>query len=94
MGVISSRRGRKPHPEQSIPSILLLVSMSPSQKSDAHVAPQLGQWDAVSIIVGIVIGSSIYVTPSIINGHLGSPMAVLSMWTLGGVLSLIGANWP
>lgn len=53
--------------------------------------PQLGLWDAVSIIIGIVIGTSIFYTPSIINGHLSSPATVLLVWTLGGVLCLVGA---
>src|SRR5262245_18632157 len=52
---------------------------------------QLGLWDAVSIIIGIVIGSSIYVTPSIINGHLSGPWEVIGIWALGGVLCLVGA---
>src|SRR5262245_50606114 len=55
------------------------------------IEPQLGLWDAVSIIIGIVIGSSIYVIPAIINGHLSSPEEVLGIWTLGGVLCLVGA---
>jgi amino acid transporter len=58
---------------------------------DPPIKPQLGLWDAVSIIIGIVIGSSIYVIPSIINGHLSSPAEVLGIWVLGGVLCLIGA---
>src|SRR5262249_13984726 len=40
---------------------------------------------------GIVIGSSIYITPPIINGNLPGPWAALGVWALAGVLSLIGA---
>lgn len=58
---------------------------------DQPIAPQLTLFDAVSIIIGIVIGSSIYVIPSIINGHLSSPWEVMVIWTLGGFLCLIGA---
>lgn len=65
--------------------------MAESRTRSQPVQAQLGLWDAVSIIIGIVIGSSIYVIPSIINGHLSSPAAVIGIWTLGGVLCLIGA---
>ncbi len=65
--------------------------MEMAREQGQPVQAQLGLWDAVSIIVGIVIGSTIYVTPAIINGHLPSPWAVLGTWALGGVLSLVGA---
>lgn len=52
---------------------------------------QLGLWDAISLIVGIVVASSIFKAPPYIFGRLNSPGATFSMWILGGVLSLIGA---
>jgi APA family basic amino acid/polyamine antiporter len=53
--------------------------------------PKLGLWDAVSIIVGIVIGSTIYKSPQLIMSNVSSPTWGLAAWALGGVLSLIGA---
>jgi amino acid transporter len=55
------------------------------------IAAQLGLWDTVSVIVGIVIGSTIYKTPPIIFGNVSTPWIGLGAWALGGVLSLIGA---
>ena len=52
---------------------------------------QLGLWDAVSLIVGIVVGSSIYEAPTTVFSNLNCAWAALGMWGLGGVLSLIGA---
>jgi basic amino acid/polyamine antiporter, APA family len=52
---------------------------------------QLSLWDTVSIIVGIVIGSSIFTIPTIIFIRVGSPWEVLSVWAFCGVLSFIGA---
>jgi basic amino acid/polyamine antiporter, APA family len=53
--------------------------------------PTLGLWDAVSIIVGIVIGAGIYETAPLIFASVSSPAMALSVWLLGGVLSLVGA---
>jgi APA family basic amino acid/polyamine antiporter len=55
------------------------------------VQAQLGLWDAVSIIVGIVIGSTIYRSPPLIMSNVSGPWVGLGVWALGGVLSLIGA---
>ena len=51
----------------------------------------LGLWDAVSIIVGIVVGAGIYQTAPFIFKHTGSPMTAMLAWAGAGVLSLIGA---
>ncbi|MBI2804621.1 MAG: amino acid permease [Planctomycetes bacterium] len=52
---------------------------------------QLSLWDTVSIIVGIVIGASIFETPPTIFGNVATPWAGLGVWLFCGVLSFIGA---
>jgi len=52
---------------------------------------QLSLWDTVSIIVGIVIGSSIFTIPTIIFIRVAGPWEVLGVGAFGGFLSLIGA---
>jgi basic amino acid/polyamine antiporter, APA family len=47
--------------------------------------------DAVSIIVGIVIGAGIYETAPFVLSNVASPAHAMGVWALGGVLSLIGA---
>ncbi|MCC6417892.1 MAG: amino acid permease [Gemmataceae bacterium] len=65
--------------------------MSSPESEPQPVRPQLGLWDAVSIIVGIVIGSTIFVTPPEIFHDVGNHWVALGMWVLGGVLAFIGA---
>ncbi|HEX5271700.1 MAG TPA: amino acid permease, partial [Gemmataceae bacterium] len=55
------------------------------------VKARLGLWDAVSIIVGIVIGSSIYTTPWLIFHNVPGPWSALGLWLLCGALALVGA---
>jgi amino acid transporter len=52
---------------------------------------RLGLGDAISIILGIVIGASIYETPPTIFANVSGPWSALGVWLLGGVLSLVGA---
>jgi basic amino acid/polyamine antiporter, APA family len=53
--------------------------------------PKLRLWDAVSIIIGIVIGAGIYETAPFVLANVKSPAHALAVWALGGALSLIGA---
>ncbi len=65
--------------------------MEVHRKQTLPVRAQLGLWDAVSIIVGIVIGAGIYETAPLVFSNVSGPWMALGVWGLGGVLSLIGA---
>jgi basic amino acid/polyamine antiporter, APA family len=54
--------------------------------------PELGLWDAVSVIIGIVVGAGIYETAPLVFSNARSPAQAMLVWALGGVLSLIGAT--
>jgi basic amino acid/polyamine antiporter, APA family len=54
-------------------------------------AARLRIFDAVSIIIGIVIGAGIYETAPFVLANVKSPLHALGVWALGGALSLIGA---
>ena len=43
------------------------------------------------MVVGIIVGASIFVQPSEINRHVPSIPGVLSVWAVAGVLTLFGA---
>lgn len=58
---------------------------------NAQPTPQLSLFDAVCLIVGIIIGAGIYqMSPAVATGA-GGPWGLLGLWLLGGVLSLAGA---
>src|ERR1041384_4126211 len=57
-----------------------------------HDLPRrLGMTDATAIVIGIVIGSGIFVLPNLIARNLPSPAAILTVWVVAGVLSFLGA---
>ena len=51
----------------------------------------LGLLDATTLIVGSVIGSGIFVAPSIMAGYVQDPAMLLGLWVVGGILTLFGA---
>ncbi|MBI2839154.1 MAG: amino acid permease [Acidobacteria bacterium] len=52
---------------------------------------KLNVWDATSIVIGVVIGSGIFLVPSNIAAAVGTPAALILVWIVAGVLSLFGA---
>jgi amino acid transporter len=65
--------------------------MDSSGEQGSAVRAQLGLWDAVSIIIGIVVGTGIYETPPLIYQNVSGPKAAMGVWALAGLLCLIGA---
>jgi amino acid transporter len=55
------------------------------------VQARLSLWDAVSIIIGIVIGAGIYETPPLVFKNVSGPWVGLGVWALAGLLCLCGA---
>lgn len=51
----------------------------------------LGLWDSVSLIMGIMVGSGIFLMAGAIALQLESVAAVVAVWAFGGLLSLSGA---
>ena len=72
-----------------------ILKKSP-EKNDPTVAASpirqnLGFWDSAAIIVGIVIGTAIFRSPTSVFQNVSGPWQALGAWLLGGVLCLIGA---
>jgi amino acid transporter len=63
---------------------------SPLRESEP-VRAHLGLWDAISIIIGIVIGAGIYETAPYVFSQVSGPWMALGVWALAGVLCLIGS---
>jgi basic amino acid/polyamine antiporter, APA family len=52
----------------------------------------IGLWSAVSLVIGSVIGSGIFMRPATMAAQLGSPTLLLGVWLIGGIVSLFGAT--
>ncbi|HEX5483888.1 MAG TPA: amino acid permease [Terriglobia bacterium] len=59
-------------------------------KSD-HLVKGLGLFGATSVVAGTMIGTAIFVVPSLMLENARTPSRVLLIWALAGVLSLFGA---
>src|SRR5690606_6388142 len=51
----------------------------------------LSVFDAVTIMVGLVVGVGIFKTPSIVAAKVGSDWSFILVWVAGGLVTLVGA---
>src|SRR5579872_681135 len=51
----------------------------------------IGLWSAVSIVIGSVIGSGIFMRPASMAQRLGSPVLIQVVWLVAGAVSMMGA---
>ncbi|MFL6305296.1 MAG: APC family permease [Candidatus Sulfotelmatobacter sp.] len=57
----------------------------------AELPRRLGFLDALSIVVGIIIGAGIFLVPNLVAQELQSPARILAAWIFAGVISFFGA---
>ncbi len=61
--------------------------------NDGAGAPRqtLSLFDAITMIVGLIVGAGIFGTPAIVAGAVQSEGMLITVWIAGGVFSIIGA---
>ncbi|MPC73355.1 Large neutral amino acids transporter small subunit 2 [Portunus trituberculatus] len=67
------------------------TSDNSSQSGGVKLKKELGLMDGVGIIVGIIIGSGIFVSPKGVLEYSGSVGVGLVVWAVSGLLSMVGA---
>ena len=59
--------------------------------TDSGLRRQIGLVTAAAVVVGEVVGVGIFLTPADMTKSLGSPLLVLAVWLLSGLMALSGA---
>ena len=66
-------------------------SRSSVQSATVHLKRTVGLFSGVALIVGVIVGSGIFVSPKGVLMESGSVGLALVIWTLTGIICLIGA---
>jgi len=81
-----------PEPLLSEPSV---TKVPPGARTTSRLGPQLakglGPYAATAVVAGTVIGTGIFLVPSLMLAHVGTPLRVMGVWVFAGLLSLFGA---
>ena len=67
------------------------VVESQASNESAGLARRLGLFDATMIVMGGIIGSGIFVNPSVVAKEVHTPALILGAWAAGGLIALLGA---
>jgi APA family basic amino acid/polyamine antiporter len=57
----------------------------------AQLQRTFGLWSSVSLVVGGIVGSAIFMKPALMAAQVGSPFWLLVVWVAGGLITLCGA---
>ena len=56
-----------------------------------RLRPKLGLFNGCAIIIGVIIGSGIFISPKGVLFHTGSPLLSIVLWAFCGLFSMLGA---
>jgi solute carrier family 7 (L-type amino acid transporter), member 9/15 len=71
--------------------IHLKISGGIKDEKSVGLQREMGLLAAINVIIGVMIGSGIFVSPSAALKYSGSVGFCLVVWTLCGIISLLGA---
>ena len=66
-------------------------SASEDKKEEVGLKKEMTLMNGITVIVGTIIGSGIFISPKGVLLHTGSPGMALLVWLLSGLFSMIGA---
>jgi APA family basic amino acid/polyamine antiporter len=58
---------------------------------ETKVRRQLGVFDATMLVMGGIVGSGIFMNPSVVARQVHTPFLILGVWVAGGALAMLGA---
>src|SRR5579863_8111820 len=64
---------------------------SQAAASAAHLVRSLGLFDATMIVMGGIVGSGIFINSYVVARQVRTPVLILGVWVLGGLIALAGA---
>lgn len=65
------------------------LKTTPKKDDEITLKPKMSLINGITVIVGSIIGSGIFVSPAGVLKHTGSVNVSLIVWTISGVFSMV-----
>jgi APA family basic amino acid/polyamine antiporter len=65
--------------------------MAEPQESQPTLVRRLGPFDVTMLVMGGIIGSGIFVNPAEVARHVHTPLLIVGVWLIGGLIAIAGA---
>lgn len=62
-----------------------------TEDGSQRLARKLGPFDATMLVMGGIVGAGIFVNPAEVARHVDTPLLIVGVWVLGGVIALAAA---
>jgi basic amino acid/polyamine antiporter, APA family len=62
-----------------------------SEAPGPSLVPRLGLFEATLVVMGGIVGSGIFINPSVVARHVHSSPLIVGAWLAGGAVALVGA---
>jgi basic amino acid/polyamine antiporter, APA family len=81
----------KVEPLISSVSLTSSTSNSTEQTSPTGLLRQVGLFDATMIVMGGIVGAGIFINPYVVAQQVHTPLLILGVWIIGGIVAMLGA---
>ncbi len=70
--------------------------ISSASNSNQQITPtgllrQVGLFDATMIVMGGIVGAGIFINPYVVAQEVHTPLLILGVWIIGGIVAMLGA---
>lgn len=79
--------------EAAAPFRIKMEGDPPKESEEITLKPKMSLLNGITVIVGSIIGSGIFVSPSGVLKYTGSVNASLVVWTVSGIFSMVCNNF-
>ena len=62
-----------------------------SNSAPPQLVRQIGLFDSTMVVMGGIVGAGIFINPYVVAQRVHSPVLILGVWVLGGIVALLGA---
>lgn len=74
------------HPQETQRATEIFYENEPTNSKGSLLPKKFGMFDGAAHIIGVVIGSGIFISPVVVLKNTGSPGMSLIIWAVAGII--------